>query len=98
MQQLPSSYYGGKSELWTCIFPGKMGISWKRSWGEGTKEEAEAEATKNCNVIAVPFALWARYKEYENRTVVAERKLMDELRIRVDYVDGKPVFVELTKQ
>lgn len=43
---------------WTCIFPGKMGLAWKRAWyGEGTKEEAETQAAKNCNVIAVPVQL-----------------------------------------
>lgn len=92
---MSKSYYGGKDELWTCMFPGKMGISWKASWGTGTKEEAEAQASKNCNVIAVPLALWLRYKEYEHRAVAAERKLYDELKIRVDYEDDKPVFVQL---
>ena len=61
---------------WTCIFPGKMGISWKRAWDEvGTKSEAEAEAAKNCSVIAVPLQLFTHIKEYEHRMVAAENEL-----------------------
>lgn len=63
---------------WTCTFPGKMGLSWKRAWdGEGSKEEAEAEAAKNCNVVAVPVELFEKMKHYEHRTVEAERKLQE---------------------
>jgi len=98
----PSSYYGGETELWTCIFPGKMGISWKLAWNSyGTKAEAEEQAAKNRNVVAVPLALWLRYKEYEHRTVVAERKLLDELGLRLDYIEkpdsmyGEPTFVQV---
>jgi len=59
---------------WTTIFPGKMGLSWKRGWdGVGTKEEAETEAAKNCNVIAVPLQLFEHIKEIEQRMVKAER-------------------------
>lgn len=82
---------------WTCIFPGKMGLSWKRaSWcGAGTREAAEAEATKFCNVIAVPVQLCDHIKAIEIRALVAERKLQ-ELGIRVDYNDAMvPTFVEL---
>lgn len=89
------SYYGGEEELWVCIFPGKMGISWKLSWGEGTKAEAEAQASKNRNVIAVPRSLWLRYKEYEHRTVKAEAKILDELGLRADYKDGEHTFVKV---
>ena len=72
----PESYYGGEEEQWICIFPGKMGLSWKRAWlGSGTKKEAEEQAAKNRNVVPVPLALWLRYLEYEQRAVVAERKL-----------------------
>lgn len=61
---------------WTVIFPGKGGISWKRSWDyNGTKEEAEIEASKYQNTVSVPVDLWNRYKEYEERMVIAERKL-----------------------
>lgn len=61
---------------WTCTFPGKMGLSWKRAWGGvGTKEEAEAEAAKYCNVVAVPLELFEKMKEHERRMVQAERKL-----------------------
>ena len=94
-EERPASYYGDESELWTCIFPGKMGISWKNSWGQGTKAEAEEQATKNRNVIAVPVALWLRYKEYEHRTVVAEQKLLDELGLRADYKDGEHSFAKV---
>jgi hypothetical protein len=96
LQERPSSYYGGESELWTCIFPGKMGISWKLAWnGTGTKLEAEEQAIKNRNVIAIPLALWLRYKEYEHRTVKAEQKLLDELGLRADYKDGEHSFVKV---
>jgi len=55
---------------WTTIFPGKGGLSWKRGWdGIGTKEEAEAIASKNCNVIAVPFQLFEHIKEMERKVV-----------------------------
>ena len=61
-------------QKWTTIFPGKMGLSWKRGWdGVGTKEEAEAIASKNCNVIAVPLELFERIKDNERRMVIAER-------------------------
>lgn len=67
-------------EEWTTIFPGKSGISWKRGWdGVGTKEEAEAIASKNCNVVAVPLELFEHIKDIERRMVFAERKL-DEIR------------------
>lgn len=96
LMPIPPSYYGGEEELWTCVFPGKMGISWKLAWNNvGTKAEAEAEAAKNRNVVAIPLALWGRYKEYEHRTVAAERKLMEELGIRVDYIDREPKFVQV---
>ncbi len=71
-EERPPSYYGGDEERWTCVFPGKMGISWKLAWNScGTKQEAEVQAAKNCNVVAVPLALWLRYKEYEHRSVAA---------------------------
>ncbi len=61
---------------WTTIFPGKMGLSWKRGWdGVGTQEEAEAVAAKNCNVVAVPLQLFEHIKETERRMVIAEREL-----------------------
>jgi hypothetical protein len=92
----PCSWYGGEDEQWTCIFPGKMGISWKIAWNShGTKAEAEAQAAKNRNVLAVPLALWLRYREYEYCLVVAKQKLVDELGLRLDYVDEKPVFAEV---
>lgn len=62
---------------WTCIFPGKMGLSWKQSWGTGTKEEAEVQADKNCNVIAVPLQLFETMKDHERRMVAAERELQE---------------------
>jgi hypothetical protein len=45
--------------------------------------------------------LWLRYKEYEHRCVAAERKLQEELGIRVDYIVkegeayGEPAFVQV---
>jgi hypothetical protein len=61
---------------WTCIFPGKMGLSWKRAWnGVGTKEQAEEIALRNCNTVAVPLQLFETMKEHERRMVVAERAL-----------------------
>jgi hypothetical protein len=81
---------------WTCVFPGKMGLSWKRAWHRiGTKEEAEAQAAKNCNVIAVPMQLFDKMKEHELRMVVAEQKLA-EMGIAVRYdADMTPLFVNL---
>lgn len=80
---------------WTCAFPGKMGLSWKRSWyGVGTKEEAETNASTHRNVIALPLKLLGHIKEMEKRTVVAEDKLA-ELGIRIDYENAEPVFVNL---
>jgi len=39
---------------WTCMFPGKMGLSWKRAWdGVGSKEEAEAQARRIRDVGAI---------------------------------------------
>lgn len=65
---------GSAFEKWTTAFPGKMGLSWKRGWdGVGTKEEAETEAAKNCNVIALPLYLFLHIKQIEHRMVVAER-------------------------
>ena len=61
---------------WTCIFPGKMGLSWKRAWnGVGTKEQAEEIALRSCNTVAVPLQLFETMKEHERRMVVAERAL-----------------------
>lgn len=58
---------------WTCIFPGKLGLYWKRAWdGICTKEEAELQASKNCNVISVPVQLFEYIKEIECRMVSAE--------------------------
>ena len=55
---------------WVCLFPGKMGISWKLAHNRvGTREEMEVLANKNCNVVAVPLGLWERYKEYETESV-----------------------------
>jgi hypothetical protein len=66
-------------DTWTCIFPGKMGLSWKRAWdGQGTKEEAEAQAAKNCNVVVVPVQLYDHIKEIERRMVQAEGRLTAE--------------------
>jgi hypothetical protein len=66
---------------WTCAFPGKMGLSWKRAWdGVGTKEEAEIQSAKNCDVIAIPLQLFEKMKEHERRMVLAENKL-DRLKV-----------------
>jgi hypothetical protein len=71
---MSADYY----DRWVCVFPGKMGISWKHAYPYAepvSKAEADAAAEKNCNVVAVPYALFERYKEYERRMVVAERVL-----------------------
>ena len=96
MNDKPASYYGEGTELWTCVFPGKMGISWKLAWNSyGTKAEAEAQAAKNQNVVAVPLAFWLRYKEYEHRCVAAEKKLMEVANLRLDYNEGEIGFTEI---
>ena len=81
-------------EDWTCIFPGKMGLSWKSAWnGSGTKEVAEIVAGKNCNVIAVPVQLFTHLRDMEKRVVVAENKLQ-EFGLRIDYDENmEPKFV-----
>ena len=79
-----------------------MGISWKLAHNElFSKSEVDATAAKNANVVAVPLALWLRYMEYERRAVAAERKLMEETGLRLDYVEkpdsmyGEPMFVKV---
>lgn len=65
-------------EKWVCVFPGKMGLSWKLAHDAvDTKEEAEAKALKNCNVVAIPLQLYDHVKEMETRMVVAENNLQD---------------------
>lgn len=67
-------------DRWTCIFPGKLGLSWKHAppyEHYATKEEAEAVAAKNCNVVAVPSQLFEKMKEHERRMVAAERELAE---------------------
>lgn len=82
---------------WTVVFPGKMGISWKRFQEFiGTEDEARAEAAKWGNSVAVPLELCLKMKEYERRTVAAEQKLQ-ELGYRSEYKDGQPVFTEFSK-
>ena len=63
---------------WVCIFPGKFGLSWKHAHPYdiyNSKEEAEVEALKYGNVVAVPLKLFEQMKKYEERMVVAERTL-----------------------
>ncbi len=61
---------------WTCVHPGKGHICWKRATSfVGTKEEAEAEANKWANVVAVPLHLADKIDEYNRRTVAAEQLL-----------------------
>lgn len=85
-------------EQWTCIFPGKMGLSWKRAWdGVGTKEQAETEAAKNCNVVAVPLQLFEKMKEHERRMVKAERmneELGDKCRLIGEYKQMVDILLE----
>lgn len=89
VQDPPFTYF----KEWTCIFPGKMGLSWKRAWdGVGTKEEAEAEALKHCNVAAVPLQLFEHLKNCERRMVVAERQL------RKQYVETHNILKEADEQ
>lgn len=61
---------------WTCVFPGKGGLCWKRAWDcVGSREEAEAQAAKNCNVVAVPVDLWENINYYQKQYVVLYNKL-----------------------
>lgn len=66
-------------DKWVVVFPGKMGISWKHAYPYvdhyTSFEEANAQASKNANTVAIPLALFERYKEYERRMVQAERTL-----------------------
>jgi hypothetical protein len=63
-------------EKWVCVHPGKMGLYWKiaRS-GEWIKEEAEIEASKNCNVVAIPLELFNHIEDIQNRVFKAESLL-----------------------
>lgn len=55
-----------------------MGLCWKRAWdGTGTREDAERQAARNCNVVAVPLELFECLNEYQCRTAAAERKLAE---------------------
>lgn len=55
---------------WTVIFPGRLGISWLLAWdATGTKEEAEAEANKHRNTVAVPLQLYKNLKHYEQEAM-----------------------------
>lgn len=83
-------------KTWTVVFPGKMNLSWKRAsfFDYGTREEAEAEAARYANVVAVPVELRDHLKEVEHRMVAAERKL-NEFGVRQDYKDGAVSYVEL---
>ncbi len=66
---------------WTCIFPGPMGLSWKSAWDKvGTHQQARIQATKNCNVVAVPVELFNHIKEVEQRMVKAE-SLLNQIRV-----------------
>jgi len=88
--------YGKEDEVWTCIFPGKMGLSWKPAWNSyGTRAEAEEEAAKYANTIPIPVALFRRMKEHEHRMVAAEQKLQQVAGLRLDYKDGNITFVDL---
>ena len=69
------SYHPLDFAEWTCIFPGKMGLSWKRAWdGVGTKEEAEIQAMKHCNTVAVPLALFEHIRNVAKRMVEAKQE------------------------
>jgi hypothetical protein len=58
---------------WVCIFPGKMGLSWKLASGPyASYEEAQQQAEKNANVCAVPYEFFEKYQESEKRMVQAE--------------------------
>lgn len=76
---------------WVCIFPGKMGISWKLSHEATTREEAEIQAAKNCNVVAVPLQLYEKMRELEDRMMNAERKklfVVIDVEQNYDYVEN----------
>lgn len=80
---------------WTCVFPGKMGLSWKLAWNHiDTEENARDWAAHFSNAVAVPLELYRHMKEMEHRVVAAEGKLQ-EMGVRMDYIDGQPVFVDL---
>jgi hypothetical protein len=65
-------------DKWVCVFPGKMAICWKEASVEfDTREEAEEQAKKNCNVVAVPVALFDNYKNYIQKLQLAERLLRE---------------------
>lgn len=63
-------------EQWICVFPGKMGLSWKPASGRiGSKEEIELEAEGYRNTVAIPLQLFETMKDHERRMVVAEQKV-----------------------
>lgn len=84
-------------DKWVCVFPGKMGISWKLAYGGVfSKEEAESYAIKYGNVVVVPLAFWEKYREYEHQAVVAKQKLIEVANLRLDYNEGNPTFTRLS--
>jgi hypothetical protein len=83
--------------MWICVFPGKMGWSWKEASGlvHHDKESAEAEAAKNCNVQVVPHDFFLKYRDAVKRMQAAEHQLR-ELGFRIDYGDDMtPTFVRV---
>lgn len=77
MDNEPRSYYGGPDEEWICVFPGKMGITWKQAWSPTSKDEAEKQASKNRNTIAIPLAFWKRYKAFEQEYMKLKSKICE---------------------
>lgn len=74
----PGDYYS----TWTVIFPGKMGIAWKRAWdGEGTQEEARLRADQNCNAVAVPIEVWNHIDKTQRELVAIGNRVRERVNI-----------------
>ncbi len=74
LEEIEAMENGTVYDRWACIFPGKMGLSWKLV-GLGSKEQAEEECKKHCNTVAIPEQLYVHLKNLEHRVTIAERTL-----------------------
>lgn len=73
-------YLGEYYNAWTVIFPGKMGIAWKRAWeGEGTQEEARLRADQNCNAVAVPIEVWNHIDKTQRELVAIGNRVREQV-------------------
>lgn len=66
-----------KNDKWVCIFPGKGELYLKLATDRefDSEKEAQEQASRNCNVVAIPLCFWEKIEEIQDRAVQAEGKL-----------------------